>query len=227
MGSGGGNMKITEEIFQVGGGGLSASEDGAVYLINVGTHMALVDAGTGFATKRIFENIRSAGVYPEQIQFLLITHCHFDHTGGAREIKEITGCKVVAHEIETPFLESANQDITAARWYGAIIEPFEVDMKIRGAGENIILGHRIINAIHIPGHSPGSMAFVMKSQGMKVLFGQDVHGPLDVSLLSDEEKYRQSLELLLSLEADILCEGHYGVIRGKKEVAEFIRSFIG
>jgi hypothetical protein len=34
------------------------------------------------------------------------------------------------------------------------------------------------------------------------------------------------LRLLLSLEADVLCEGHYGVIRGKEEVADFIESFL-
>jgi hypothetical protein len=53
-----------------------------------------------------------------------------------------------------------------------------------------------------------------------------VHGPLDQSLLSDREDYVNSLNLLLSMEADVLCEGHYGVFRGKEEVADFIRSFL-
>ncbi len=68
--------------------------------------------------------------------------------------------------------------------------------------------------------------YVTESDGLKNLFGQDVHGPLDASLLSDREDYRRSLRLLLSLEADVLCEGHYGVIRGKEEVADFIESFL-
>ncbi|MBP1742060.1 MAG: beta-lactamase domain protein, partial [Deltaproteobacteria bacterium] len=59
-----------------------------------------------------------------------------------------------------------------------------------------------------------------------VLFGQDVHGPLDASLLSNRDDYRRSLKLLLSLQADVLCEGHYGVIKGKAEVADFIESFL-
>ncbi len=37
----------------------------------------------------------------------------------------------------------------------------------------------------------------------------------------------KSLKLLISLEADILCEGHFGVYRGKEEVKKFIRSFLG
>ena len=163
---------------------------------------------------------------PEKVKYLLLTHCHFDHTGGAKQIKALTGCQIIAHELEAPFLEKGDQVVTAAKWYGAKLEPFVVDRKIKGQGERISLGDRIIEAIHIPGHSPGSLAFIMESEGMKVLFGQDVHGPLDPSLLSDRAKYVQSLRLLISLEADILCEGHYGVIRGKKEVKEFIKSFL-
>jgi hypothetical protein len=34
------------------------------------------------------------------------------------------------------------------------------------------------------------------------------------------------LKLLLTLEGDILCEGHYGVFKGKEEVADFIESFL-
>jgi len=38
--------------------------------------------------------------------------------------------------------------------------------------------------------------------------------------------YKKSLELLLSLEAGILCEGHYGIINGTQEVTDFIKSFL-
>jgi glyoxylase-like metal-dependent hydrolase (beta-lactamase superfamily II) len=70
------------------------------------------------------------------------------------------------------------------------------------------------------------MVYTIESEGLKILFGQDVHGPLDQSLLSDREDYVKSLNLLLSMEADVLCEGHFGVFRGKEEVADFIRSFL-
>ena len=219
-------MQITREIFQVGGQGLSAPGDAAIYLIKLKDQAVLVDAGTGQATDRIIKNIDDCGVQPEKVKYLLLTHCHFDHTGGAKQIKGLTGCQILAHELEAPFLEKGDQVVTAARWYGAKLEPFVVDRKIKGQRESIAVDRRLIEAIHIPGHSPGSLAFVMESEGMKVLFGQDVHGPLDPSLLSDRAKYVQSLRLLISLEADILCEGHYGVIRGKKEVKEFISSFL-
>jgi len=219
-------MKITDEIFQVGGSGLSSPEDAAVYLICFDGHAALVDAGCGYASDRLLSNIRSHGILPEQTEYLLLTHCHFDHTGGAAFLREHLGCRVVMHESDARFLEEGNSSVTAASWYGACIKSCTVDRKISGNREDILLEKRSIQAIHIPGHSPGSLAFLTESCGLKVLFGQDVHGPLAPALLSDENHYRQSLELLLSLEADILCEGHYGVFRGKETVAKFIRSFL-
>lgn len=61
---------------------------------------------------------------------------------------------------------------------------------------------------------------------MRVLFAQDVHGPLHPMLLSSREDYLHSLEHLISLEADILCEGHFGIYKGKERVKEFIESFL-
>ncbi len=81
-------------------------------------------------------------------------------------------------------------------------------------------------AMHTPGHSPGSVVYLVESQGLKVLFGQDVHGPLDETLLSNREDYMRSLNLLLSLEADVLCEGHFGIYEGKEKIKDFIWSFL-
>lgn len=219
-------MKIANGVFQVGGSVLTSTEDAAIYLIHFGGQAALVDAGCGRAQERLFKNIRDCAIDLEQIEYLLITHCHFDHTGGIQGIKERTHCKVVAHELEAPYLEQGDDMVTAAKWYGSSFDPVPIDIKLQGDEEEIDLGGRKIKAIHTPGHSPGSVVYTTESEGLKILFGQDVHGPLDQSLLSDREDYVKSLNLLLSMEADVLCEGHFGVFRGKEGVADFIRSFL-
>jgi len=219
-------MKITNEIFQVGGGEFTSHEDAAIYLINFGGHAAVVDAGCGRSLDRLLNNIMACGINPDQIEYLLITHCHFDHTGGAKTLKDRTQCRIVAHDLDATFLEQGDNTVTAAKWYGAAIQTFVVDRKLSEDREEINLGDRYIEAIHTPGHSPGSVVYMTESEGLKVLFAQDVHGPLDASILSDREDYLRSLNLLLSLEADILCEGHFGVYRGKNEVKEFIKSFV-
>lgn len=220
-------MEITEEICQVGGGEHSAPEDGAIYLIRFGERAALVDSGCGNSVEQVIRNLRACGVEPQRVELLLLTHCHYDHAGGASALRDRTGCRIVAHSEDARYLEDGDSKVTAALWYGAKIKPFRVDIKLSWPRERICLGDRFVEAIHVPGHSPGSVVYLVESQGSRVLFAQDVHGPLHPDLLSDRIRYQESLTLLLSLDADILCEGHFGVYFGRNEVAAFIRSFLG
>jgi glyoxylase-like metal-dependent hydrolase (beta-lactamase superfamily II) len=220
------HLQVTGGIYQVGGGDLTQGGDAAIYLLNFEGHVALVDAGCGLSIDPLFRNIESCGVTPSETEWILITHCHFDHTGGVKALKDTLKCKVMAHALDAPFLEAGDNGVTAATWYGSTIQPFTVDRKLSAAREDIQIGGRIVLGLHAPGHSPGSVVYLAESDGLKVLFGQDVHGPLHPSLLSNRTDYFRSLELMISLEADILCEGHYGVIKGKKQVREFIHSFM-
>jgi hypothetical protein len=77
-----------------------------------------------------------------------------------------------------------------------------------------------------PGHSPGSLIYTAELDSKKIIFGQDVHGPLHPTLLSNRQDYTNCLKFILSLEADILCEGHFGIFQGKKEIDQFVRSFL-
>jgi glyoxylase-like metal-dependent hydrolase (beta-lactamase superfamily II) len=148
---------ITKEISQVGGNQLTSPEDAAIYLINFDGQVALVDAGCGDAQDRLLTNIHSCGINLEQIEYLLVTHCHYDHTGGVKALKDRFNFKIVAHELESPFLEQGDNVVTAAQWYGAKIQPLIVDLKIFGRQAEISLVNRIIQALNTPGHSPGSI----------------------------------------------------------------------
>jgi hypothetical protein len=55
--------KITSEIFQVGGGGLTSPEDAAVYLINIDDHAALVDAGCGGSVGQLIKHRSTPSEY--------------------------------------------------------------------------------------------------------------------------------------------------------------------
>jgi glyoxylase-like metal-dependent hydrolase (beta-lactamase superfamily II) len=219
-------MKITEEVWQVGGGSLTAVEDAAIYLICFENRAALIDAGTGTAHDRLVLNIEKCGIFTSQIEYIFLTHCHYDHTGGAPRARDEFGSALVAHELDAVYLERGDSEVTGARWYGAQMHGFTVDHKITGKEESFPLGARTVKSIHTPGHSPGSVVYFTESGGMRILFGQDVHGPLDPSLLSNREDYRNSLRLLLTLDIDILCEGHFGIFRGRGEIHDYIQSFL-
>ncbi len=219
-------MQIAENVWQVGGGELTADEDAAIYLVRQGQAAALIDAGCGDATQALLTNIREVLAPEARAHYLLLTHCHFDHAGGAEAVRGHLGCTVVAHRLDAAFLEAGDSTVTAASWYGRRMAPVRIDHQIHGDREIIPLGDGAIEAYHCPGHSPGSLVYLLEANGQKILFGQDIHGPLHPSLLSNRADYLRSLEFMLSLEADILCEGHFGVFRGREEVRRFIGSYL-
>lgn len=218
--------KILKNLWQVGGTGFTSPEDTAIYLVRFGDKAVLIDAGCGNGHDLLKINISQCIPENVGIGYLLLTHCHFDHTGGAEAVRKEYGCKIVAHALDAVYLESGDSEVTAASWYGKAMQSFTIDVKIKGDSQSIQIGEGSITAHHSPGHSPGSLVYTTKMDGQKVLFGQDVHGPLDASLRSDAKAYQASLKKILDFDADILCEGHYGVYRGKKAVQRFIRSFI-
>ena len=219
-------MKISDGLWMVAGPGLTCDEDAAAYLVCGGTRAALIDAGCGACHDMLAKNVRASLPKDASLSFLFLTHCHYDHAAGASLLAREFGIPIVAHEKDAVFLESGDRAVTAASWYGAEMPPITVDHKISSSQEVFSVGSLKIQAIHIPGHTPGSLAYVTHLDGKKVLFGQDVHGPLVASFLSNREDYLRSLTHLLSLSADVLCEGHYGVMDGKAEVARFIRRFL-
>jgi glyoxylase-like metal-dependent hydrolase (beta-lactamase superfamily II) len=219
-------MQITENIFQVGGSELTSPEDAAIYLVCFGDRAALIDAGCGYGHDKLVHNVSRCLPASAKVECLFLTHCHYDHVGGAGAIRQHYGCKIVAHKLDAVYLETGNSEVTAALWYGETMIPLAVDCKITAPEQTFQVGSGEIKALHCPGHSPGSVVYITGSEGKKILFGQDIHGPLNPSLLSNREDYIKSLERLLNLEADILCEGHFGIYKGRKEVKEFIESFM-
>jgi glyoxylase-like metal-dependent hydrolase (beta-lactamase superfamily II) len=91
-------MKIMENVWQVGGAEFTTVEDAAVYLVRFGDKAALIDSGCGDEHEMLVQNIADVLPLDVEIEYLLLTHCHYDHTGGARKIRDQYGCKIAAHE---------------------------------------------------------------------------------------------------------------------------------
>jgi glyoxylase-like metal-dependent hydrolase (beta-lactamase superfamily II) len=220
------SIKIIDDIRQVGGSNLTGAGDASVYLVCFKNHAAVIDAGCGNGHGQLVENISACLPDNVEVSHLLLTHCHYDHTGGAEAVRRQFGCKVVCHELDAVFLEKGDSNVTAASWYGATLQPFSVDIKIRQPLTKIEIGNDEILAYHCPGHSPGSVVYVVEKEEKTILFGQDIHGPLHSTLLSNRKDYLNSLKLIMGLNVDILCEGHFGIFRGKNEVRRFVGSYL-
>jgi len=210
----------------VGGSDLTDPSDCCVYLVRFGNESVLIDSGAGESVEAIISNIRSLGVEPGSVKKLILTHCHIDHIGGANQFKSRLGCELIAHEKAAEILLRADPVLTAAKWYGTEPAVIAIDRSFSGETMELAFGPETLHLIHIPGHSPDSIAAYFDRSGKRVLFGQDIHGPLHPALGSDAELYRCSLQKLIELKADILCEGHFGIYQPNSAVERYIRSYL-
>ena len=192
--------------------------------LNVG-ELILIDSGAGWSSDKIIGNIETLGFDPQKLKTILLTHCHIDHIGGAPEIRKRCGSKIYIHNLDAPPLEKGDPVLTAATWYQTQFVPTPVDVKLDLPEETLRIGEEKIVCLHTPGHTPGSLSLYIDKGGKRVLFGQDLHGPLLEEFGSDLRDWDRSTKKLLDLNADLLCEGHFGVYRTKKEVRNYILSY--
>jgi len=218
-------IKVTDRVFLVGGSDITDSRDCSVYLVDAG-ELALIDSGAGAAPGRIVENIEALGLDPDRLSLLILTHCHIDHVGGASYFKERFGLTVVMHDLDADAVERGDAVKTGASWYGVDLAPFKVDKRIAGAQDILELSEGTLSCLHTPGHTPGSLSVSMDHGGQRVLFGQDIHGPFLPEFGADLTAWRTSMEKLLALAPDLLCEGHFGVFRPARRVREYIESYL-
>lgn len=216
--------EIARDIFIVGGPEITDSRDGCVYLLNLG-ELILIDAGAGWSVEKIVKNIERLGLDPKNLKKILLTHCHIDHIGGVPEIKKRFGSKIYIHNLDAPPLESGDSVLTAATWYQTSFPPTPVDVKLNFPEEVLRIGGEKLVCLHTPGHTPGSICIYLDRDGKRVLFAQDLHGPLLPEFGSNLNDWDRSTRKLLDLEADILCEGHFGIYKTKKDVKDYILSY--
>jgi glyoxylase-like metal-dependent hydrolase (beta-lactamase superfamily II) len=215
--------EIIKDVFIVGGPEITDNRDGCVYLLNFG-ELVLIDTGAGWSVEKIINNINILGFYPKELAMALLTHCHIDHIGGAPEIKKKLGSKLCIHKLDASPLESGDPVLTAAQRYQTTFPPTDVNVKFTSSEEKLTLGDQEVICLHTPGHTPGSISILIDKDGKRLLFAQDIHGPLLKEFGSNLTEYDRSTQKLLDLNADILCEGHFGIYPTRKQVREYIRS---
>lgn len=217
---------VFDRVYQVGGPKLSSQNDCCVYLVDGNGTLVLIDSGYGPGFELIIANIETLGFEMRSIAAVLLTHCHIDHAGGAARFQREYGISIIANELDTPPLETGNSFLTAAFLYGVELDPIRINKVLSGNSETIPVGDLELNIIHTPGHTPGSICAFCDINGARILFGQDIHGPFHPDFKSNIEDWRSSMDKLLELDADILCEGHFGIYKPANVVRDYIESYL-
>ncbi len=137
-----------------------------VYLIR-GGKIALIDTGTGFYINELVKDLRKE-VDLEEIDYIILTHEHFDHCGGVKELKEMSNAKIMAHEKASEVLEKGLS--WSASFFNAVQPITKVDKKLVD-GDIIDLGDIKLHVLYTPGHSKGSIC--LYEEESKSLFSGD------------------------------------------------------
>lgn len=154
-----------------------------------------------------------AGIDPIDLQdldVLLLTHCHFDHIARAKEIVGNTGCELWMSRKEADFFESERAVSSAAKYFDFDTPlDFDIDKKLED-GEIIDLGQGKLNVVITPGHTPGGCCLYVEDE--RILFSGDTvfangFGRYDL-MGGDREKLQESLRRLAGLDAKTLYPGH-------------------
>ncbi|MCX5804749.1 MAG: MBL fold metallo-hydrolase [Proteobacteria bacterium] len=217
--------EIIKDIYLVGNSDITDTRDCSVYLLNLG-ELILIDTGAGSSVDMIVQNITELGLGPGKISTIILTHCHIDHVGGANELRRRFGSRIIMHAIDAAVLERGDNMMTAAYWYGVLFKPLPIDVKFYAKEERFSFGGQEIVCLHTPGHSPGSISIYLDRGGKRVLFGQDIHGPFLAEFGANMSHWRQSMEKLLALKADVLCEGHFGIYQPNEKVTGYIEQYL-
>lgn len=136
------------QVTAIPGAGFDANS----YLIS-GTRHVLVDAGTGINSEYIYRKLEEY-IPLEDIDIIVLTHEHFDHCGGVADLRERCSAQVYMHEDGASVVEEGKD--WSAGWFGTSQKPTMVDRKLRD-GDGIELGDSLLQVLHTPGHSPGSI----------------------------------------------------------------------
>jgi glyoxylase-like metal-dependent hydrolase (beta-lactamase superfamily II) len=104
-----------------------------------------------------------------KVKLLLLTHGHIDHAWDAAKIEREHGCQVAYHRDGVPMLTEPGYFKEFG--FGWEIEPVAADILVDEA-ESQVLGGVDFQVLLVPGHCPGSLCFLEKSD--RVLYGGDV-----------------------------------------------------
>jgi hydroxyacylglutathione hydrolase len=161
-----------------------------------GEKICLIDSGVAGSEKIILEYLKRTGRSPEEISLLILTHAHPDHIGAAAAVKRISGCTVAAHAADKSWIENVElqaKERPVPGFFSLVGGSVQVDKTLQEGDVLHLDGDLVLQVLHTPGHSPGSISLWLAEEG--ALFSADA-----VPIAGDMPIYQDILESFCSLE---------------------------
>ncbi|MDQ3302633.1 MAG: MBL fold metallo-hydrolase [Actinomycetota bacterium] len=200
----------------------------ASFLLTGGNSAAIVETGPSTCIENLLRGLEENGVAPEDVEKVLLTHIHLDHSGASGVLADrLPNATFYVHEVGYQHLVDPSKLLkSASRIYGdrmdelwGEVRPVPEDRIVTlEGGEEIEAAGGILAAHYTPGHAYHHLAFHEPGSGM--LFAGDVGGvrmpgqsyvkPPTPPPEVDVEAWKRSIEAIRKLDPGFICPTHFG-----------------
>jgi glyoxylase-like metal-dependent hydrolase (beta-lactamase superfamily II) len=186
---------------------------------------AVIDPGLGRNVDLVVDALDELGI--EALDYVLTTHVHLDHAGGAGHLLDrYPDATVVTHEIGAPHLVDPERLVAGTKaavgdqwqYYADPVSVPEERIEAVSDGDAIDLGDRTLDVVHAPGHAPHQVVFHDRDDD--VLFSGDAAGirprgadrlvPTSPPTNFDLETCLDDAARITERDPETLCFGHFG-----------------
>lgn len=215
----------------------------AAYLVVEGGRGAFIDCGTNFSAPRLLAALDGAGLTPAEVDWLILTHVHLDHAGGAGSLMaQLPNARLVVHP------RGARHMIDPSKlWAGASavygekvmqesygsLQPVDAERVVEAADGHVVdLAGRPLRCLDTPGHASHHNAIY--DERSRVCFTGDVFGlsyrefdteqgpfvlPTTSPVQFDPAALHASIERIVALRPAAVCPTHYGRVEPVERMA--------
>jgi glyoxylase-like metal-dependent hydrolase (beta-lactamase superfamily II) len=215
----------------------------AVHLLVENGRAAFVDTGTFRSVPYMLDALKEQGLTPSDVDYVLLTHVHLDHAGGAGALMQalpnaicVVHPRGARHMIDPAKLTAAAKDVYGEKrfktMYGALIPIPAERVRAVDDGEHLSLGGSDLEFIHTPGHANHHYCIV--DRAARAIFSGDTFGmsyreldteagafimPISTPSQFDPDAAHKSIDRLLSYKPQAIYVTHYSRVEGLEKLA--------
>jgi glyoxylase-like metal-dependent hydrolase (beta-lactamase superfamily II) len=155
---------------------LGRTSPAAVYVVDTSDSLVMIDSGLEANAVPVIEQMATLRLDARRLKAILLTHVHADHSLGARQLRALSGARIYAGRGDcVPLREGRPREAFTSIYDMPAVTPHAtaVDVELSG-GESLEFGEARFTVIATPGHTPGSICFLLERPGLRALFTGDV-----------------------------------------------------
>jgi metallo-beta-lactamase class B len=196
-------VKLFDNVFAVG------NSETTVYAVTSSEGILLIDAGFENKAQLLVAQLQAVGLDPARVKYIRLGHGHADHFGAAKFFQDTYGTRVAAAAADWDLIASpAAGGGPPGRGGGGGARPSK-DVTLVD-GQPFTFGDLTVTPVAVPGHTPGSLAFIFpaRASGTARMAGVFAGTVLTTGILTDDalKQYTQSIARYLDVAARMRVE---------------------